>query len=61
MTGTKGKQLKVGAQVKWIDGCLGTVIDKNWHALMIKWDDGVECIFQFKHNEPQWKALEVVA
>lgn len=57
MVATQAKKLNVGSRVKWSDGSLGTVVDKNWHALMIKWDDGVECIFQFKHNEPQWKSL----
>lgn len=53
----QAKKLKVGARVKWSDGELGTIVDKNWHAVMIKWDDGVECIFQFNNNEPQLKAL----
>lgn len=57
MSTSKAKQLKVGSRVKWNDGTLGTIVDKNWHALMIKWDDGVECIFQFNNNEPQWKSL----
>lgn len=61
MVATNGKKLEVGSRVKWSDGSLGTVVDKNWHALMIRWDDGVECIFQFKNNEPQWKSLSPVA
>lgn len=61
MTPSKAKKLKVGTRVKWEDGTLGTVVDKNWHAFMIKWDDGIECIFQVNNNEPQWKAMEVAA
>lgn len=61
MTPSEAKKLKVTNRVRWIDdGSLGTVIDKNWHALQIAWDDGQACIFQFEHNEPQWKALERV-
>ena len=61
MRAAQAKKLEVGARVKWSDGALGTIVDKNWHAVQIKWDDGQAAIFQFKHNEPQWKEMGVAA
>lgn len=60
MIATEAKKLEVGARVKWSDGSLGTIADKNWHALQVNWDDGQACILQFKHNEPQLKNLSTV-
>jgi hypothetical protein len=57
----EAKKLKVGERVRWSDGANGEVIDKNWHALQIKWDDGQASIFNFNHNEPQWHELSVAA
>lgn len=57
MVATQAKKLKVGARVKWSDGSMGTIVDKNWHAVQVNWDDGQACILQFKNNEPQWKNL----
>jgi hypothetical protein len=51
MSTSKAKQLKVGLRIKWSDRSLGTIVDKNWHAIMIKWDDGIECIFPLNNNE----------
>lgn len=61
MKTAEAKKLKVGERVKWSDGALGEIIDKNWHAVQIKWDDGQACIFQFNNNEPQWCELSVAA
>jgi hypothetical protein len=59
MIASEAKKLTVGQRVKWSDGSLGTIVDKNWHALQINWDDGQACILQFKNNEPQFAALSV--
>lgn len=58
MKTSDARKLEINDRVQWSDdGVLGTVVDKNWHAVMIKWDDGVECICQLKHNESQWKGM----
>lgn len=60
MIASQAKKLQVDSRVEWSDGSQGTVIDTNWHALMIEWDDGVRCIYQFSNNEPQWKSMSIV-
>ena len=48
-------KLKVGDRVYYNDklygghdSCPGTVTEANWHAVKIKYDDGVECIVQHR-------------
>jgi hypothetical protein len=51
MNGKQAAKLKVGDRVRYTgeDSCPGTVIDANWHAVRIKYDDDVICILH--HND----------
>ena len=51
MTGDQSRQLKVGTRV-WLSGDKadrGTVIDKDWSAVQIKWESGKTQ--SFHHND----------
>lgn len=48
-------KLKVGDRVRFTDvanegsdACPGTIIEKNWHAVKIQYDDGVVCILHHR-------------
>jgi hypothetical protein len=40
MTGAESRNLQIGARVYWNDdkSDAGTIVDKNWSGLTIKWD-----------------------
>jgi hypothetical protein len=51
MNAEQSKSLKIGERVSWRGEStdLGTVIEKNWNAVKIKWDAGKTS--EFHHNE----------
>jgi hypothetical protein len=51
MTGAQSRSLKVGARVRWRDdeNDLGTVTEKDWAGVTVKWDSRSEQSIQ--HND----------
>jgi hypothetical protein len=51
MTGAESRNLKPGDRVGWQDSTtdLGTVIEKNWAGVTIKWDNRSEQVIL--HND----------
>lgn len=56
MNHKQAAKLKIGDRVRYTgeDSCPGTVIEKNWHAVKIEYDDGVICI----HNHREMDEIE---
>jgi tartrate dehydratase beta subunit/fumarate hydratase class I family protein len=55
MNHKQAAKLKIGDRVHYDgtvesaeDACPGTVIEANWHAVKIKYDDGVVCILHHR-------------
>lgn len=40
LTAKESKKLKIGDRVRFNDGAEGIVIERNWMAVKITWDDG---------------------
>ena len=56
MNHKQAARLKVGDRVRFkgsdTEGsCPGTIVEKNWHAVKIKYDDDVECILHHRDME----------
>jgi len=47
MTRRQASKLEIGARVRHTDGTMGRVSDKNWCAIVIRWDDEATSIARF--------------
>ena len=47
MNTKEAKRLEIGQRVRFSDGVLGTVTEKNWMAVKVEWDDGQVGVIHF--------------